>query len=189
MTVLVMQAGATFWDSLAFDGIDDVDVEEAAAAFGTVGIVASGWAAGRAGGRQSAELGFRVGRMTLLHRVMALPDPRPSTPHVLGVDDFATCRGQTYSTVLTCEESHRVVDVLPTRDSGPPAARLGAHPGVEIICRTGQAPLPRAHGSALPPRSRPPTGFICGRASAGPWRPASPPPPVSEHTNAYESGC
>lgn len=40
-----------------------------------------------------------------------------------------------HSTVLTCGETHRVVDVLPTRDSGPLAAWLATHPGVEIICR------------------------------------------------------
>ncbi|MGW1291210.1 ISL3 family transposase, partial [Streptomyces sp. NPDC002586] len=91
--------------------------------------------AGRAGARLTAQLGFCVGRMTLLRRVMALPDPQPSTPRVLGVDDFATRRGQTYSTVLTCGETHRVIDVLPTRDSGPLAVWLATHPGVEIICR------------------------------------------------------
>ncbi|MFC4960715.1 transposase family protein [Streptomyces mauvecolor] len=87
--------------------------------------------AGRAGARLTAHLGFSVGRMTMLRRVMALPDPQPSTPRVLGVDDFATRRGQTYATVLTCGETHRVVDVLPTRDSGPLAAWLATHPGVE----------------------------------------------------------
>ncbi|MFE3502261.1 transposase [Kitasatospora sp. NPDC059160] len=74
--------------------------------------------------------------MTLLRRVMALPDPAFSTPRV-GVDDFAIRRGQTYSTVLTSVEDHRVVDVLPTREAGPLAAWLVRHPGVEIICRTG----------------------------------------------------
>ncbi|WP_405689428.1 transposase [Streptomyces sp. NBC_00057] len=54
---------------------------------------------------------------------------------MLGVDDFAIRRGQTYSTVLTCVEAHRVVDVLPTREAGPLAAWLIRHPGVEIICR------------------------------------------------------
>ncbi|WP_327188196.1 ISL3 family transposase [Streptomyces sp. NBC_01334] len=91
--------------------------------------------AGRAGARLAAQLGLGAGRMTLLRRVMALPDPQFSTPRVLGVDGFAIRRGQTYSTVLTCGETHRVVDVLPTRESGPLAAWLTAHPGVEIICR------------------------------------------------------
>ncbi|WP_235618363.1 transposase, partial [Streptomyces sp. CB02400] len=66
---------------------------------------------------------------------MALPDPRFITPRVLGVDDFAIRRGQTYSTVLTSVEDHRVVDVLPTREAGPLAAWLDRHPGVEIIYR------------------------------------------------------
>ncbi|MFI6122538.1 ISL3 family transposase [Streptomyces sp. NPDC051064] len=91
--------------------------------------------AGRAGARLAARLGFGAGRMTLLRRVMALPDPQFRTPRVLGVDDFAIRRGQTYSTVLTSVEDHRVVDVLPTREAGPLAAWLIRHPGVEIICR------------------------------------------------------
>lgn len=44
--VLGMQTDAPFWDSLVFDGIDDVDVEAATVAFGTVEVVARGRAAG-----------------------------------------------------------------------------------------------------------------------------------------------
>ncbi|MFK0259395.1 ISL3 family transposase [Streptomyces sp. NPDC090445] len=213
-----MQTDAPFWDSLVFDGIDEVDVETVTAAFGTVEVVARGREAeaacpdcgcfsdrvhdryqrklkdlplaeqgfviqltvrrficgtadcprrtfaepfsrlaapyarfttrlnralervglalaGRAGARLAAQLGCAAGRMTLLRRVMALPDPQCSMPRVLGVDDFAIRRGQTYSTVLTSVEDRRVVDVLPTREAGPLATWLIRHPGVEIICR------------------------------------------------------
>ncbi|MFF0561755.1 transposase family protein [Streptomyces sp. NPDC004266] len=82
----------------------------------------------RAGARLAAQLGFGAGRMTLLRRVMALPDPRFSTPRVLGVDYFAIRRGQTYFTVLTSVEDHRVVDVFPTREAGPLAAGRLADP-------------------------------------------------------------
>ncbi|MGW1675192.1 transposase family protein [Streptomyces sp. NPDC002324] len=43
-----MQADESFWDSLVFDGIDDVDVEAVTAAFGTVDVMARGRAAGAA---------------------------------------------------------------------------------------------------------------------------------------------
>ncbi|WP_433543693.1 hypothetical protein ACQPZG_00240 (plasmid) [Streptomyces sp. CA-294286] len=43
-----MQTDAPFWDSLAFDGIDEVDVEAVTAAFGTVEVMARGRAAGGA---------------------------------------------------------------------------------------------------------------------------------------------
>ncbi|MFE3866205.1 hypothetical protein ACFXPT_38265 [Streptomyces goshikiensis] len=100
--VLVMQTDAPFWDSLVFEGIDDVDVEPVTAAFGTV-------------------------------------------------------------------------DVLPTREAGPLAAWLIRHPGVEIICRDRAGAYAEAPGAVRPVLRRSPTGFICGRALAGPWRPALPP--------------
>ncbi|MBB6440033.1 transposase family protein [Streptomyces candidus] len=39
---------ALFWDSLVFDGIDEVEVKAFAAGFGTVEVVAKGRAAGAA---------------------------------------------------------------------------------------------------------------------------------------------
>ncbi|MGW5128991.1 hypothetical protein ACWEQ7_34115 [Streptomyces sp. NPDC004069] len=51
--VLVMQTDALFWDSLAFEGVTDVEVEAVTAAFGTVEVVARG----RAGGASCPDCG------------------------------------------------------------------------------------------------------------------------------------
>lgn len=87
----------------------------------------------RAGARLAAQLGFGAGRMTLLRKVMALPDPRFSTPHVLGVDDFAI--------------RHRVVDVLPTRAGIRPWRRCG----YRCVCRA------QHHGSVAGRHDSPPS--------------------------------
>jgi hypothetical protein len=44
--VLSMQTDAPFWDSLVYDGMDDVDVEAVTAAFGRVEVGTQGRAAG-----------------------------------------------------------------------------------------------------------------------------------------------
>ncbi|SCG06300.1 hypothetical protein GA0115260_107963 [Streptomyces sp. MnatMP-M27] len=91
--------------------------------------------------------------LTLLRRVMSLPDPQPSTPRVLGMDDFATWHGQSYATAITDGKRHRPTDALSGHEAGPLAAWLTAHPRVEIICQVragthaeGPGSVPLTHG-------------------------------------------
>src|SRR5438132_1085703 len=90
---------------------------------------------GRPGQRLSERLGLPASRATLLQLVRRLPEPAPPAPRVLGVDEFATRRGQVYGTVLVDVETHRPVDLLDDRSSAQFAAWLAGHQQPEIVCR------------------------------------------------------
>jgi transposase len=90
---------------------------------------------GEAGARIVALLTMAISPATLLRLIRGTPGPEYPTPRVLGVDEWAKCKGQSYGTILVDLEQHHPVDLLPEATPEAFAQWLRDHPGVEIISR------------------------------------------------------
>lgn len=92
-------------------------------------------AGGSAGSRLCVALAMDAGIDLLLSLIRSGQQVEQPTPRVLGVDDWAMRKGQTYGTILVDLEQGTVVDLLPDRTAEGLEAWLKAHPGIEIISR------------------------------------------------------
>lgn len=90
---------------------------------------------GEAGARAASHLAMSTSPDTLLRRARKMELPPPRLPRILGVDDFAFRKRKRYGTILVDLEQHRVIDLLPDRESETLQRWLEAHPTVEVVTR------------------------------------------------------
>jgi transposase len=96
-------------------------------------------AGGLPGARLLARLSIRTSDDTVLRRVKTPAPPAPSAPsnsiEVLGVDDWAWRKGQSYGTILVDLEQRSVSDLLPDRSAQSFGAWLQRQPRIRVISR------------------------------------------------------
>ena len=90
---------------------------------------------GEPGSRLAHRLAMPVSGDTLLRLIRGARWEAPEAPRVIGIDEWAWKRGQTYGTILCDLEKGRVLDLLPDREAGTVSAWLKRHPGVAVIAR------------------------------------------------------
>src|SRR5215475_3892114 len=90
---------------------------------------------GEAGSRLAIALGMSVSPDTIIQRIRQTQLPTPLAPRVIGVDDWAKHKGQSYGTILVDLERRSTIDILPDREASSLATWLKQNPGVEFISR------------------------------------------------------
>jgi transposase len=105
---------------------------------------------GRPGARICSLTGLPLSTSTILRVLRRTPVPEIKAPAVLGVDDFAFRKGNTYGTILIDLEKRKPVDLLPDREGKTLESWLLAHPGVAVVSRDRSSVYANAIRNACP---------------------------------------
>jgi transposase len=90
---------------------------------------------GEAGARLAEKAAMPTSPDTLLRRVKQAGSRSSPSPRLVGIDDWAWCKGRRYGTIVVDLETSEVIDLLPDRDAATVGTWLAAHPGIELVSR------------------------------------------------------
>lgn len=105
---------------------------------------------GEAGARLAERTAMPTSPDTLLRRVKRAGARSSPCPRLVGIDDWAWCKGQRYGTIVVDLETSEVIDLLPDRDAATVKIWLEAHPGIELVSRDRSSAYSQAASEAAP---------------------------------------
>ena len=100
--------------------------------------------------RLAPRLGMLVKASTLLRYLRSIPPPADAPVRVLGIDDFALRRGDSYGTILVNMETSKPLDLLPDRTAEAVLPWLKRHQEIEVVSRDRASAYADAVKRALP---------------------------------------
>jgi len=100
--------------------------------------------------RLAPRLGMKVKAPTLLRYLRSISAPTDAPVRVLGIDDFAMRRGDSYGTILVNLETSKPLDLLPDRTAEAVLPWLASHQEIEVVSRDRASAYADAVKRALP---------------------------------------
>lgn len=100
--------------------------------------------------RLAPQLGMQVKAPTLLRYLRTIPSPPDSSVRILGIDDFAIKRGDSYGTILVNLETSKPLDLLADRTADAVFPWLENHQEIEVVSRDRASAYADAVKRALP---------------------------------------
>src|SRR5260370_782042 len=100
--------------------------------------------------RLAPRLGMKVKAPTLLCYLRSIAPPTDAPVRVLGIDDFAIRRGDSYGTILVNLETSKPLDLLPDRTAEAVLPWLERHQEIEVVSRDRASAYADAVKRALP---------------------------------------